>query len=90
MTEDELRSILYTALAEPVGVVLRTSNTERARQRLYKARRDTADPDLEVLQIRLSPVEDGDLIICKGAPKAKAAAKAAPLVKQLPKLETLL
>lgn len=60
-----LLGILYSALAEPIGLVLRTSNTERARQRLYKARADAKDGSLAGLQIRVSPFDDGDLVICK-------------------------
>lgn len=68
MTEaslDSLKSLLYSALGEPLGLVLRTSDTERARQRLYAARRSAADPALDVLQFRLWPTEDGGLVICK-------------------------
>lgn len=56
---------LYLALAEPVGLLLATSDTARARQRLYQARARLADPGLEVLQFRASPYPDGDLVITK-------------------------
>jgi hypothetical protein len=60
---DEFTTLLYAALAEPIGLLLATNDRERARQRLYTARRNAADPALDCLQIRMSPFEDGDLVI---------------------------
>ena len=57
-------AILHEALAEPYGLVLQTSDTTRARQALYKARAEANDPALAVLQVRISPFDDGDLVIC--------------------------
>lgn len=57
---------LYQALAEPIGLLLRTSDVPRARTRLYAARKALADPALAGLQIRMSPLPEGDIIIVKG------------------------
>lgn len=65
LQQSHLLSILYTALAEPLGLVLRTSDTTRARAALYKARTEAGDPELQALQLRVSPFPDGDLIIVK-------------------------
>lgn len=59
------KEILYRALAEPIGIALQASNRERVRQALYKARADAGDPALVILQIRVSPFEGSNLIICK-------------------------
>lgn len=65
MTAD-LKPLLYRALGEPIGLLLRTSDFPRARQALYRARQDAQDDDLRVLQFRSSPgIEGGDLIIVK-------------------------
>lgn len=65
-SQQALKEILYQALGSQIGLVLTTSDPERARQALYAARREAADPDLGILQIRLVGVPDGgDLIIIK-------------------------
>ena len=65
MSQD-LRPLLYQALGQPIGLLLRTSNFVRARQRLYAARQLAGDPDLDQLQFRASPgLVGGDLIIVK-------------------------
>lgn len=61
----DLRLFLYAAMSSQIGLLLQTSDTARARQLLYRARVEAADPDLKVLQFRTSPVEGGDLIIVK-------------------------
>lgn len=61
---DELLSILQMALEEPLGIVIQTSDTTRAKMQLYRCRAVANDPSLAVLQIRTSPFEEGDLIIC--------------------------
>ena len=61
-----LQSLLYSALAEPIGLLLRTGDFTRARQKLYAARAATRDPALQILQFRASPFpQEGDLIIIK-------------------------
>jgi hypothetical protein len=66
MPRPELLAILQSAMAEPIGLVLRTSDPTRARAALYKARAEAQDPQLACLQIRTSPFPDGNLVICKG------------------------
>lgn len=63
---DDLRSILYSALSEPVGLLLAVDGDPiRARQKLYKVRHELRDPALARLQIRASPLAEGELIIIK-------------------------
>lgn len=65
-TSDNATDLLYLALAEPIGLLLSTNDPERARQRLYTARRATGDPALAVLQFKMSPWPgQGQLVICK-------------------------
>jgi len=73
--QELLKAILYSALASPLGLLLRTSDQVRARAGLYKARADAQDPSLSILQIRVSPWPgEGDLVICKGSrPKTQLA-----------------
>jgi hypothetical protein len=59
-----LTGLLYSALAEPIGLLLSASDRNRARQALYQARVQAADPALAELQIRASPWPEGDLVIC--------------------------
>ena len=61
-----LREILYLALAEPIGLLLRSNDPARARAQLYAERKRSGDPDLAGLQIRSSPLEDGELVIVRG------------------------
>lgn len=62
--QEQLLAILYQALGEPIGLLLRTSDFARARQALYRARQESGDQALAGLQFRASPgLPDGDLII---------------------------
>ena len=62
--QDQLRAMLYQALAEPIGLLLQTSDFNRARQALYRARAEAQDPELSGLQFRASPgLDGGDLVI---------------------------
>jgi hypothetical protein len=64
MTSGEAIPLLYKALAEPIGLLLQTSDFVRARALLYRARQEAGDPSLACLQFRASPgLEGGDLII---------------------------
>lgn len=58
--------LLHLALDEPLGLVLRTNDPVRMRQALYAARAASGDPRLTVLQVRMSPVPDGQLVIVRG------------------------
>ncbi len=75
MARQELIPLLYQALAEPIGLVLRTSDWRRARQQLYAARVQAADGALVGLQFRAWPGEDGDLVITKVRVEVLAGAK---------------
>ncbi len=64
--QDSLRAIMYQALAEPIGLLLACSDWPKARQALYRARAEAADPALACLQFRASPgIEGGNFIIVK-------------------------
>lgn len=65
MTPAQLQEIMYLALSEPVGLLLQTSDRERARQAFYRARSAASDPALAELQFRVSPFPEGDLVICR-------------------------
>jgi len=67
MTSQCAEELLYLALAEPIGLLLQAEPVERARQRLYATKRQLADPQLDCIQIRLSPLEGGNLVLCHEA-----------------------
>lgn len=67
-SQADLQDLLYHTLSEPIGVLLRTSDPRRLRQQLYSARSACQDSRLNVLQFRLSPWAEGDLVICKTGP----------------------
>lgn len=48
-----LLEILYEAYRAPIGVIVRTNDPERLRQKLYAERKK--DPDLACLSFRISP-----------------------------------
>jgi hypothetical protein len=62
---DDMQDLLYLAAAEPVGLIIRTSDVAATRSGLYKTRAKLNDPALADLQFRLSPFVDGDIVICK-------------------------
>lgn len=47
---------LYQAMDSPLGICLVTSDIRLAHQRLHKAKRESGDPALDVIQIRTSPL----------------------------------
>lgn len=57
MSLDPSLSLLYQALASPIGIVLEVSDYVRASQRLYRARSEAHDPALVQLQFRHSPYD---------------------------------
>lgn len=65
MDKKELLSFWYAALAAERGIVLETNDRERLKQKLYVARKEAADPDLEKLSIRTSPDSPNQLWIDK-------------------------
>jgi hypothetical protein len=46
----------YAALSAELGCVFDVSDIDAAKQALYKARRESGDPSLEGLSIRVSPL----------------------------------
>ena len=68
LSHEALVTILQTALDEPIGLLLRTSDTTKVRMLLYKARTNAGDPRLASLQFRVSPFPEGDLVICHPSP----------------------
>ena len=66
---DEIE-LLYQALNSPLGIVVAVSNFEKVKMRLYSKRRETGDPDLDILQFRRSPYSpESEMWIVKGAKK---------------------
>lgn len=65
MNQAELQTLLYQALAEPIGLVLRVEDFARARQRLYAARAACQDEALKGLQFRGWTGPEGNLVIVK-------------------------
>lgn len=57
----------YAALAEPVGVVLRTDDRDRLRAKLYAARREAVDEKLSSLSIIFSPTAEDEVWIMHNA-----------------------
>lgn len=84
-TVAELQQLLYAALGEPIGLVLTTSDAVRARQRLYAARKAAGDPALARLQIRISPLGEGEeeLVITKGAEARQRSLPQVPVPEEL-------
>lgn len=86
--QDICKELLYAAMREPIGILVQTSDFARARQALYRARTETGDPALSVLQFRTSPgLAGGNLIIVKETVNIAEQAEA-PLVAE-PTNETL-
>ena len=63
---DDVRELLYRALAEPVGLLLHSEDPNRARTLIYQTRAAIQDPDLARLQVRLVTLGDGNIAIVKG------------------------
>jgi len=58
-----LRALLYQALTEPIGLLLRSSTPERAIKQLQTAK--GGDPSLLGVVVRPSPLDDGDIILLR-------------------------
>lgn len=70
----ELQTLLYNALAEPIGLLVKSSDPNGLVAKLRAARDKAEDPALSALQFRRSPFAEGDLLILKsdaleGAPR---------------------
>lgn len=66
--EARLQAMLWQAMNEPIGLLLRSIDPPAARQRLYSARRSAGAPVLDQLQFRLSGAEF--ILITKGEASA--------------------
>lgn len=80
----DLKTLLYQASGSRIGLLLRTPDPARLRNRLNAIRMELNDEDLDKLQIEASPIPEGQLVIVKilRAPKiladdAKAKQRAA-------------
>lgn len=59
--------LLYQAMGSPLGIAVQTSDFLNARGRLYAARKQSGDPELDRLQLRRSLMMEPDVIwIVKG------------------------
>ena len=58
----------YRALHSPLGIELVVSDSASVRERLYRARRDAQDTDLEKISICLSPFDPMKLWLVKREP----------------------
>lgn len=64
---EDLRELLYRALAEPVGLLLHSADPSRARTMIYQTRAAIGDPELARLQVRLvADMPDGNIALVKG------------------------
>lgn len=64
--------LLYEALGSATGIVLRTNDAGRLRQKLYALRVQAKDPDLDVLSIVQSPTAPNELWIGRFKDKTDA------------------
>lgn len=58
-------TLLYDALAEPIGLCIETPDPERARQKLYRLRAESGDKDLDILSFVTSPSSPTQLWLIK-------------------------
>ena len=64
----EETALLYQALGSALGLVVQVEDFDLARSRLYKARQEAGDPDLDVIQLRRSPFTENEIWIVRSAP----------------------
>ena len=63
----------YTALSSDLGIELNCSDADAARQRLYAARREAQDTDLDQISVCISPFDPMRLwLVKKGKSDEKA------------------
>ena len=63
----------YEALRSPYGIAIATDDIDRARAKLYEARRLADDPELDALAVTISPTVTSQLwIIHKEIKSAEA------------------
>jgi hypothetical protein len=63
MSKPDYLAMLYAALAAEIGVCVETDNREGLRRKLYIARRDSRDPELDGLSLILSPENESHVWI---------------------------
>jgi hypothetical protein len=71
ISDQRARAILYSALAEPIGLVLCTNDTEKALRVLWMAKE--GEPSLIDIKVLRSPLADGDIIVTNGDQRAVPA-----------------
>jgi hypothetical protein len=54
---NSLMEYWYAALSSPYGVEIATNDAEGLKSRLYAARKDARDPDLDVIKLGASPFD---------------------------------
>lgn len=57
--------LLYRALSTEYGILVETSDREKFKMKLYAARREAKDPDLDCISIVLSSTSASELWIVK-------------------------
>lgn len=66
-------TILYDALRAEHGLCVSIADSfQKAQQRFYQARAQSADPSLDILSIRPSPYGPSEIWIVKGKSREKA------------------
>lgn len=70
-SKNELLAMLWNAYGAPIGLLVWSSDPERARARLYAARKAAQSEELDCLQIRLTKDfgDEGQILIVKGEKK---------------------
>lgn len=63
---NRLLSDLMAAAAEPIGLVIRANCPIKPLAAAF-ARARATDPSLSHIQIRMSPLADGDILLCRGS-----------------------
>ena len=72
MIKEPILNYWYRALASPFGIEVSVSDVEKDRARLYNARREAKDPDLEQISITISRFDPMRLWLRKRGADEKA------------------
>lgn len=59
----------YQALHSPLGVELTCSNVESVRAKLYAARKEAKDTDLDMVAVTISPFDPNRIWLVKKGPR---------------------
>jgi len=68
LVKEPLLNYWYRALSSPFGIEVVCSDAEGARTRLYTARKEAKDPDLDQISVCLSPFDPMKLWLVKKRP----------------------